>query len=112
MDSIKKRNLVWALVFAAFIIILSVVLLFDVASSSGDSFVVFIPIWFAGIVPAIITAWHNRETTEQEKAKRGLDDADIYVMMDRLVDDLDVDERQYLRRRIIEEHGDGLVDSY
>jgi hypothetical protein len=41
-----------------------------------------------------------------EKRKRGLEGADMYTMIDRLVDELDGDELVYLRRRL-EEHAQG-----
>ena len=48
----------------------------------------------------------RRRPRSVEKRKRGLEDGDMYTLIDRMVDDLDEDEFDYLRRRLEDrEHG-------
>ena len=58
---------------------------------------------FVILVPLITFSNENqrkREAAARNKAKRGLDGADMYSLIDRMVDDLDDDEATYLRRRL------------
>jgi hypothetical protein len=56
------------------------------------------------LIVSILFGAQTKDSTE--KRKRRLDGLDMYSMIDRLVDDLDEDELDYLRRRV-EEHEPG-----
>lgn len=53
------------------------------------------------VVLSILKA--TRETGGYEKRKRSVEGMDRYVMMEQIVDDLDTDERDYLRQLLNEE---------
>ncbi len=67
------------------------------------TFVVLIVVAIALIVSILFGA---KSKDSPEKRKRGLEDLDMYSMIDRLVDELDGDELVYLRRRL-QEHEQG-----
>jgi hypothetical protein len=69
----------------------------------GVPAVVVIIMSIAAVMIAVVTT----QGRSAEKAKRGLEGLDMYSLIDRLVDDLDDDERAYLQRRLDErESGD------
>lgn len=89
------------------ILVLSVIFLVAVPvvrsgnSASGDdssSFVPFIPIWFAAIVPILVKKREDYEA--QEKAKRKIKNSDRFQMMRHLVKQLNDEELDYLHQKI------------
>lgn len=65
---------------------------------------VMVIVTLLSLAAVTITNWQRSK--EQEKRKRGLDGVDMYSLIDRMVDDLDEEELDHLRRRIEErEHG-------
>lgn len=114
MTTKQKKILLVTLLVGVAVLAVGAVLYLDVRSGgdSDNSIFPFIPIWIAIFVPTIVASRQQREAEAREKAKRELEDEDIYAVMDNLVDDMDADERQYLRQRIVEEHGDFIMDTY
>ncbi len=83
-----------------------------VASGGGDSdsfpWVIFIPIFAGGTLPAIMAAQKKKE--EEAKSKRLPEGMDMYSMIDRVVDDLGDDEMDYLEQRVDEVYGSEYSD--
>ncbi len=61
--------------------------------------VIAVLIVLIAVVFGIVTVWRQNQQ-ESEKSKRLPDGMDMYSMIDRMVEDLDEDEIDYLRRRI------------
>ncbi len=62
--------------------------------------------FFASLAVASVFAGSRRSSEPGEKRKRGLDGEDMYTLIDRMVDELDEDEVDYLYRRLDQrEHG-------
>lgn len=85
----------------------------EIASSSSDSgfpFVVFIPIFAGGFLPIFLAA--QKKQAEQDALQANTpakklknEELDMYSTIDRLVDDLDDAEFDYLKKRAHEEFG-------
>jgi hypothetical protein len=96
------------------VVVLTVAFLFVIpvtgSGNGGDdssSFVPFIPIWFAAIIPILVAK--REENTKHEKAKRRLKTNDRYGMMKDFVSQLNHDELQYLHRKLVETSGDTMA---
>ena len=112
MDQQFRVKIVIASLVAALIAVM-VVVAFTNGGSGGDgsgssSFVTFLPIWIAIFVPIFAA----RQQREREKAKRQFrtENDDIYSMMNRLVDDLDTNETDYLKQRLRDKFGDSFSE--
>ena len=110
MDQTFKVKIAVASLAAALVAVI-VVIAVTSGGSGGDgsdssSFVTFLPIWIAIFVPIFAA----RQQREREKAKRQFrtEGEDIYSMMNRLVDDLNEDETDYLKRRLRDKFDDSL----
>lgn len=60
----------------------------------------------AAISLAILGMTSVQRAPDPVKQKRGLDGQDMYTLIDRMVDDLDDDEKAYLRRRLEQKDDD------
>lgn len=97
-----------ARMFVALIIGIAVAggLMIAVSADGGSNIESFVPFFFIFLVPGLMAAKRRRVRRAYQyhhdttKAKRGLDGADMYTLIDRMVDDLDDDEAEYLRRRL------------
>lgn len=109
----RKYRLKITAILVALVVSVLILLVVPISANSGsggssdsNSFITFVPIWIAVFVPVFIAARQRRE-----KAKReiNIEDEDIYSVMNRLVDDLDDDEMDYLRQRLHDKFGDSLA---
>lgn len=114
MNAKHKRMMAAILAVIVMMMAFGLMIFFDQAGILGDGsgIIMSAPIWLVIIIAAIFAAWRRQEAEGQEKAKREPEDENFNRVMDHLVDDLDVNERQYLRQRLVEAHGAMLVDSY
>jgi ABC-type multidrug transport system fused ATPase/permease subunit len=100
-----RNNRSLKLMAAGMTLIGFLVLIFSFAPTLAESLFI-VPIMFITILLAvalfvsITTSSETKSVTTAEKRKRALDGLDMYSMIDRLVDDLDEDELDYLRRRL------------
>ncbi len=89
-------------------VVIAAVLLIFIVDGDGDSSSYF-PIFWVALIP-IFTNKRKKEKeaaekAKREKAKRIPEGMDMYSMIDRVMDDLDDDEMDYLERRVDEVHG-------
>ncbi len=94
--------------FVSACVVIAAVLFMVIAEMDGDSSSYF-PIFWVALIP-IFTNKRKKEKeaaekAKREKAKRVPHGMDMYSMIDRVMDDLDDDEMDYLERRLDEVHG-------
>ncbi|MCB9456341.1 MAG: hypothetical protein H6671_10185 [Anaerolineaceae bacterium] len=97
-----------AKIFVALIIGIAVAggLMIAVSADGSSNVESFVPFFFIFFLPGLMAAKRRRVRRTYQyrhdatKAKHGLDGADMYTLIDRMVDDLDDDEAAYLRRRL------------
>lgn len=77
-------------------------IMFATGSGGGSTNIApFIPVWFAVMIPVLVARREqNAEDAHHEKAKRKRHLEDRYTMIEHLVDDLNRDELDYLKRLV------------
>ncbi len=101
----RQRLKIVAVIALGVLALAGFVMMFAVRSGTMTTPILFIVIGiavlFVILVPLIAFSNENqrkRDTAARSKAKRGLDSADMYSLIDRMVDEMDDDEATYLRR--------------
>ena len=101
-----NRRMAMTLLTVGLIMFIGLAVIIPFARSGGSrsaddssSFVPFIPIWFAAIIPILVKKQEQNEA--REKIKRKLNNSDRYLMMRNLVNELNDVELRYIKQRLL-----------